>query len=161
MVSCRVVSPCRVSQCKNHVNSRLLPSQTSVAAAYPGSTRRRPQKRKRWATEDDEHSNMCRWKNTCITRVHPDHLRDHLRVHIQGIDARCGYPGCNKVLRKEGLARHYLTHFGTRVECCGCGRDFARPDEIARGHRRNDKIRYSSKRWKRFIIDGGGNRNYL
>ncbi|KIM77790.1 hypothetical protein PILCRDRAFT_609515 [Piloderma croceum F 1598] len=150
-------------QMQNFVNHPLPPSTyTSVTDAVSATpTRQRPKKR---TPECEKHSRMCGWNSTCTVKVHPDNVRDHLRAHMEdvgNVNAHCRYAGCNKVLRKDGLVRHYLTHFGARVECCGCKKDFARPDEITRGHRTKDKIRCSSRRWRRFIVDDNGGRNYI
>jgi hypothetical protein len=161
------VFPAPSSQIDDDVDPLQLNSQTEALVAGAGSTshtstRQRPKKRKQPTLED--HLRTCGWSGACTAKVHPNDLRDHLRVHLEHVDgdrAPCGYLGCNKTMQKEGLARHYLTHFGARAECCECERSFARPDEITRGHKTKDRINCPSKRWRRFITDDNGSRNYF
>jgi hypothetical protein len=135
------------------VDAHHFPSQT--AASGPTSTRQRLKKRKQPSPEGDEHSHTCGWGGTCTANVHPDYLREHLRLHLERVNGdrvRCEYRGCSKNMKKDGLPRHYLTHFGARAECCECQRNFARSDEITRGHKTKENISCPSKRWRRIYI---------
>jgi len=146
-----------------------VPTDTSVTEAYSVNStltheRRTKRKGSTSTPEDDKRGRTCGWSGTCTAKVHLGFLRYHLRVHLENVDGDrvyCRYVGCNKAVKKEGLTRHYVTHFGTRAECSGCGKDFARPDEVTRGHKTKDKIRCPSKRWRRFIVNDRGSKDYL
>ncbi|KAL4068719.1 hypothetical protein V8B97DRAFT_794696 [Scleroderma yunnanense] len=88
-------------------------------------------------------SYRCRWdvgnspcnseiigRRACIEK----HLRAHHRIQKDLNEVTCLWEGCTrrKMMKRENLARHLITHIGIQPTCPHCGKKFSRADAIQR-----------------------------